>query len=400
MGGQNPFAQLAQIPRGIGQGYNSLLGMVDPITKAQPGSPLTTPAPVGSNNWMVPPQFAGTTSAGASQGVSAYVPRETPPQPNIDELAMAFMQFGTPEQQAAGLRHLSSKDQWAQKLEYQENQFDRQLEKQKELYAFQQDYLRGQDDYIADPVVSRTTLNDGTIGVLHKSGKAVKMTIDGQVVEAFNQGRLVTRPDGSQYMVDDAIGSDTPPREITSPEAALAGAGQSKYMEQIGKERASAAQMLPGIENGAEEAIALIDRLIVHPGRAQSTGTLQGRTPTFRQEAVNFEADMDELQNKIFMAMRVALKGGGQITDFEGQKAQNALANLDLIRGDKDFVEKLKEARAAIVRSRNVARQVADGTFDYEGFFSTDRSTEPPPQFGSDEEMIEYWYQKAQGRGF
>ena len=87
------------------------------ITKAQPGSPLTTPAPVGSNNWMVPPQFAGTTSAGASQGVSAYVPRETPPQPNIDELAMAFMQFGTPEQQAAGLRHLSSKDQYSMQLD-------------------------------------------------------------------------------------------------------------------------------------------------------------------------------------------------------------------------------------------------------------------------------------------
>lgn len=59
-------------------------------------------------------------------------------------------------------------------------------------------------------------------------------------------------------------------------------------------------------------------------------------------EKANFQVANDRLVNRAFLEAREVLRGGGQITDFESQKAEGAITNIEdaIKRGDQALYER------------------------------------------------------------
>jgi hypothetical protein len=83
-------------------------------------------------------------------------------------------------------------------------------------------------------------------------------------------------------------------------------------------------------------------------GMAAAVGPLDARTPTFGESATRFESYHNQLKGKAFLAAFESLKGGGQITEIEGQKAEQAISRLNLAMSEKDYKEALQDLRQVV----------------------------------------------------
>ena len=90
---------------------------------------------------------------------------------------------------------------------------------------------------------------------------------------------------------------------------------------------------IQGVSNMFNSSKGLIAKLYNHPGMAAATGTVNGARGlgTFgaNNAAKEFITLHNQLVGKIFLAAFAGLKGGGQITEIEGQKATEALSNVN-----------------------------------------------------------------------
>jgi hypothetical protein len=90
---------------------------------------------------------------------------------------------------------------------------------------------------------------------------------------------------------------------------------------------------IQGVANMFNSSKELIAKLYNHPGMASATGTVNGARGlgTFgaNNAAKEFITLHNQLAGKIFLAAFAGLKGGGQITEIEGQKATEALSNVN-----------------------------------------------------------------------
>lgn len=111
-----------------------------------------------------------------------------------------------------------------------------------------------------------------------------------------------------------------------------------------------AAASLPKVMATTTGLIATIDKAINHPGREAATG-LSSLNPLNRlpgSPTRDFAVVMDQIKGKAFLEAFESLKGGGPITDTEGQKATDAMARLDTAQSEKEFVVALRELRQII----------------------------------------------------
>lgn len=112
----------------------------------------------------------------------------------------------------------------------------------------------------------------------------------------------------------------------------------------------------------ADQAIALIDQILTHPGRATGTGlsaTLDPRNYVAGTDATDFNVMRKQLEGKAFLEAFESLKGGGQITEVEGQKATEAIARLSTAQSDEAFVQALNELKGIIASGKDRARAKA-----------------------------------------
>jgi hypothetical protein len=112
-------------------------------------------------------------------------------------------------------------------------------------------------------------------------------------------------------------------------------------------------------ESGAASIDNLLntaDRLLATPiGTVQRvTGTVDSRTPTFREESARFEEQLETLTSQAFLSQIPTLKGMGALSNAEGEKLQKALANLSTRQGQKALFENLQEAQRLLLKSRKV----------------------------------------------
>lgn len=135
--------------------------------------------------------------------------------------------------------------------------------------------------------------------------------------------------------------------ELTDPtaiEQALAAEEQFKVQQKkdeaqatnegkgAGKQMADINAAIRGVKNEYDATYSLIEELIYHPGMAAATGSINGLKPITAFEAGNpakeFITKYNQLTGKVFLNAFQSLKGGGPITDTEGEKAQRAAANI------------------------------------------------------------------------
>lgn len=96
------------------------------------------------------------------------------------------------------------------------------------------------------------------------------------------------------------------------------------------------------------------------PALAGILGLVQGRLPPRTQAQADLLARVEQISGRAFLEAFEALKGGGQITEIEGQRATQAIARLQRTQSPEAFQEALFEfadiVRRGIERSRNELR--------------------------------------------
>jgi hypothetical protein len=117
----------------------------------------------------------------------------------------------------------------------------------------------------------------------------------------------------------------------------------------------SSMKNLPEFEKQRESAIVsgrqaldVINKALSHKGLGTATGlsgTLDPRNYIPGTDAKDFQTVLDQIKGSTFLQAFERLKGAGQITEVEGEKATNAIARLSRAQSDGEFMNSLNDLR-------------------------------------------------------
>ena len=136
------------------------------------------------------------------------------------------------------------------------------------------------------------------------------------------------------------------------------------------KNQIKAQQILPSVISRGEEGIRLIDELIgkapvkdkdgkiieegtkPHPGFETAVGAtwLPGSRFVPGTSAADFQARYEQLKGASFLEAFETLKGGGQITEKEGEKATAAINRMALAQSEAEFIAAAREVQNILDR--------------------------------------------------
>ncbi|WP_373031672.1 hypothetical protein [Sulfurovum sp.] len=116
---------------------------------------------------------------------------------------------------------------------------------------------------------------------------------------------------------------------------------------------------LPRVIGEGENTIKLVDELLTHPGFKQAVGKsrLMGMQKVPGTEAYGFQTRLDQIKGKQFLQAFQSLKGGGQITEAEGNKATQAVARMDASQNEKEFIKAANEFKSVIKKGIERAKK-------------------------------------------
>ena len=129
-----------------------------------------------------------------------------------------------------------------------------------------------------------------------------------------------------------------------------------------GKAQVANEQGFGQAEATANQIIGVIDKAMSHPGREYSTGMSSMLPVIPGSDASDFRAVLDQIKGQAFLQAFESLKGGGQITEVEGQKATQAIARLDTAQSEEEFLRSLQDHRQIVGAGLERARRKAGGT--------------------------------------
>lgn len=208
--------------------------------------------------------------------------------------------------------------------------------------------------YGQDPKTGETVLGaigkDGTFKRIDTGG--VKLSSGVEKVDLGTQWGILDKKTGqiAGYM----------PKDISGAESQKA----------QGKAQGEARASLPTDILNAEQTVGQIDELLKNPGLDAVVGPLDQFRPSWMQgdQGRDALARYNQLKGRAFLQAYSTLKGGGQITEIEGKKAEDAMARMDRSQGEKEFRQALSDFRDAVnqgvakLRERaGVAPQAAPG---------------------------------------
>ena len=122
---------------------------------------------------------------------------------------------------------------------------------------------------------------------------------------------------------------------------------------------------LPQTVASAEYSLNVLDQMLNHPGLDAATGASSKADPRNfipGTDAYNFNVLKDQVQGQTFLQAFESLKGAGQITEVEGNKATNAIARMNTAQSKEEFVKAVNEFKGVIQRGMDKARAKAGGT--------------------------------------
>lgn len=191
------------------------------------------------------------------------------------------------------------------------------------------------------------------------------------------------------------------PQQQTPQQALLAAQAEKEMMkkeaQEIGKQRAEAKINLPTVEHNAEKMLSVLDKMVApqvgeggefvtdekgryvpgkeHPGLENMVGAGRGYGglttyvpfvggPMWGSYASDFNVIMKQVKGKQFLQAFETLKGGGQITEMEGEKATDALARINAAQSEEAFREAVLEFRQEVQALVDIARKKAGGKVD------------------------------------
>jgi hypothetical protein len=137
-----------------------------------------------------------------------------------------------------------------------------------------------------------------------------------------------------------------------------------------GKVQGEKQAALPGALQRSDMTIKQIDELLTHKGFERIFG-LVGAFPNIPGgDAAGAQARLKQVKGTAFLSAYEMLKGGGAITEVEGQKAQDAEARLDAAQSPaearvalRDFQDAVREGRRKLQESAGVTKPTASPTW-------------------------------------
>lgn len=133
----------------------------------------------------------------------------------------------------------------------------------------------------------------------------------------------------------------------------------AKAASERGTAQGKAQTTLPNVIAQADQSLAIIDKALTHPGLDRGTGAMSVLPSFPGGNAYNFDRVVEQIKGKSFLEAFQNLRGGGAITEIEGQKATNAIARLDQAQSKEEFVASLNELKQIIQNGVARARQMA-----------------------------------------
>ena len=187
----------------------------------------------------------------------------------------------------------------------------------------------------------------------------------------YYQALPVMNPDGKPgYAVFDARSGDMRTGEL--PGGAVVPAQYSPALQgRIASEKeagkikgGSQAEAEVNLNQNLQEAgntIKLVDELIQHPGLKQAVGksSILGVQNVPGTDAKAFMIRLNQLKGKQFLQAFESLKGGGHITEIEGQKATEAMSRMDNATTENEFISASREFQRIIRQGMERAKQKA-----------------------------------------
>ncbi|WP_152971108.1 hypothetical protein [Rhizobium ecuadorense] len=129
----------------------------------------------------------------------------------------------------------------------------------------------------------------------------------------------------------------------------LAGAEEQKALGKgQGEATITARTALPAAQQAATDVANQVNRLKNDPDLASVLGPLDSITPNISEGSNRVQGYINQLGGGAFLQARTLLKGGGQITDFEGKKAEQAYIRLNQAQGPEDFKAALDDFNDAV----------------------------------------------------
>lgn len=134
---------------------------------------------------------------------------------------------------------------------------------------------------------------------------------------------------------------------------------------EAGKSQFEANRDLPAAMDQASNALDLIKKLKEHEGKAgfvgmpNASGLMGGVRGT---KEADFKVRLEQIKGQTFLQAFNSLKGAGQITEVEGQKATQAIARLDASQSEKEFDTALDDLSSVIDQGLIRAKTKAKGS--------------------------------------
>lgn len=141
---------------------------------------------------------------------------------------------------------------------------------------------------------------------------------------------------GFQAVPTQGVAGDSPvvvPKDVSGKAAATA----------VGEAAGAAQVALPGAAQAAQDVATQVESLKNDPYLPRMLGPVDSMLPNVSTDAARVQGKMDQLQGGAFLQARQLLKGGGAITDYEGQKAEAAFARMSKAQSVEDYKAALDE---------------------------------------------------------
>ena len=189
----------------------------------------------------------------------------------------------------------------------------------------------------------------GAMGVGMAPGESARLAQSAQQ-HADNQG--LARQNA--HLQQQKLMLEMDPEYQAQKAARIAGARE----QAIGQAKGSAD--LPNAILQGEDTLRVVDDLLAHPGFKLSVGKSApiGKIQSFvpGTDAASFDIAMKQLEGKQFLQAFESLKGGGQITEIEGQKATQAMSRMNKANSEEEFKKAAAEFKNVIQNGMNRAR--------------------------------------------
>jgi len=141
---------------------------------------------------------------------------------------------------------------------------------------------------------------------------------------------------GFQAVPTQGVAGNSPvvvPKDVSGKAAATA----------VGEAAGAAQVALPGAAQAAQDVATQVESLKNDPYLPRMLGPVDSMLPNVSTDAARVQGKMDQLQGGAFLQARQLLKGGGAITDYEGQKAEAAFARMSKAQSVEDYKAALDE---------------------------------------------------------